>query len=90
MRTPPPKPPKGGYRRKKLTNNRTFRVSRVNLGDGQLVTVRVTVGKEGVNVRQIHSRSKWSVSLADMAGSVARLAQRRMIEMRLGTSNETA
>lgn len=75
MRHAPPKPPKGGFKRRKKASERHFIVNGVNLGDGKTVKVKLSIGPNGALVRQYHSRTKWYLSMVEVAESIARRSQ---------------
>lgn len=70
------KPP-GPVRR----NARHFILGGVDVGDGRRRKVRLTIDREGVEVRIFHSRKlRWFVPPADAAGLLARRGQVREAE----------
>ena len=72
-----PKAPRPRY------NARHFRISGVDVGDGKLRIVQLSISREGVEVRVSHSRKlRWFLPLADSAGLLARRAQVREAERR--------
>ena len=80
-RTPPP--PRRGKRTKSTA--RHFRVGNVNLGDGKLVIVKLTIDRAGVLVRKVGSRRKWFVSMHEAAGMLARRGQADYVAKRFTT-----
>jgi len=66
-------------------NRRHFVISGVDIGDGKRRRVRLTSDREGIEVRVSHSRRlRWFLPLGESAGLLARRAQVREAEKRLG------
>ena len=71
-------------RARKSTNARHFVISGVDVGDGKRRVIRLTIDKEGIEVRVSHSRRlRWFLPLGESAGLLARRAQVREAERRM-------
>jgi len=66
------------------TNARHFVISGVDIGDGKRRLIRLTIDKEGIEVRVSHSRKlRWFLPLRESVGLLARRAQVREAERRM-------
>jgi hypothetical protein len=83
MRMPPAPRPKGSKGSTK-PRGRKFRLV-VDLGDGKPRECWVMVDRQGFAVRAVRGRSTWWLPLGQAAEVVARRAQVRAAEMRMGT-----
>lgn len=65
-------------------NRRHFTISGVDIGDGKRRVIRLSIDREGIEVRVSHSRKlRWFLPLGESAGVLARRAQVREAEKRM-------
>lgn len=65
-------------------NARHFHIAGVDIGDGKRRLVRLSISREGIEVRVSHSRKlRWFLPLAESAGLLARRAQVREVDRQL-------
>jgi hypothetical protein len=81
---PKQKPPKRKPGKKSRPRRflKVMQVPGVNMGNGER-TAWVYLSKDGITVRQKHSRHSWHLPWEDAAGTIARRAQAKAVAVRL-------
>lgn len=68
----------------KTRKPRSFKIEKVDLGDGKPTTVWLIVDREGIGIRKHYGRKAWWLPLVEAAGMIARQGQVRSMRLQMG------